>query len=237
MRDRLCRSAVIFLVAGLAGCAGTPAYDPSLTPAENELRQANARFDTTTGAGCAIGAGAGAVLGAVGSLAAGARGGTVVAATAGGGAVGAAVGCGAGYLVARNNQARSDTQAVTDDQVQQAQQDVAAYRRAAAASSQVAQDARERVAMLDQQYQQQSLTATNYQKNLANYRNSASMMTGQILHMQQESDALRQDAASQAPGKAAAMNNAAAQIDAARAQTQRALEDLNATLATVPAGV
>jgi hypothetical protein len=237
MRDRLCRGAVIFVVAVLGGCSTTPAYDPGLTPAENELRQANARFDTTTGAGCAVGAVGGAAIGLVGSLAAGARGGTVAAATAGGGAVGAAIGCGAGYLVARNNQSRSDTQAVTDDQVQQAQQDVAAYRRAAAASTQVAQDAHERVAMLDQQYQEQSLTATNYQKNLANYRNSASLMTKQILGMQQESDALRQDAAHQAPGKAAAMNNAAAQIDAARAQTQHALEDLNATLATVPAGV
>ncbi len=101
------RLSVVFLTSAgllLAGCA-SGGYDPNLSPAQNQLRQSNARFNQIIGEG----AGAGALLGGIAGLALGGRNRGQAALI--GAAAGGALGAGAGYAVASNNLSRSSSEA------------------------------------------------------------------------------------------------------------------------------
>lgn len=128
-RPRL-RATAFVLACGmlLVGCAANSGYDPSLSPAQNQLRQSNQRFTQTVGEGAV----AGAVLGGIAGLALGGRNRAQSAAI--GAAAGGALGAGAGYVVARNNLNRSSTEAQFNDAIQQASADSDAYQKSAAAS-------------------------------------------------------------------------------------------------------
>ncbi|TDH62160.1 hypothetical protein E2C06_13385 [Dankookia rubra] len=214
----------------LTSCAETFSAGQPLTPAQQELKQANQRFAQTTGEGALIGALIGAGLGA--ALGGHNRG---QAALIGAGA-GALFGGTAGYLVARNSFAQARTEANLRKAITEADLDAAAYNRSAVASEQIEAEARTRIAALDAQYRQKTITAGQYRQNIASYRESSDIMKKQLAQMGQTADSLRSDAITVPPADGEMMARSASQIDQARQREQRSYEELEALLASVPAG-
>lgn len=208
----------------LSACAGQMGGDP-LTPAQQQLQDANKRFVATT----AEGAAAGAVLGTlVGYAAGGARGALI------GGLGGAALGTAVGYSVAQNNLNQSHTEANLQALIQQANEDAAAYERSANASSQIASELRDKIASLDAQYAAHSISAAAYQAQIASYRKSADTMRQQVADMQKESATLHADAASSGGYHGTELDSAAGRIDAARRSEESSLHDVDQAMSAVP---
>jgi len=159
--------AVAFAAAAgilLSGCAaGSGSYDSGLSPAQNQLRQSNARFNQTIGEGAATGA----LLGGLAGLALGGR--NRAQATLIGVAAGGALGAGAGYAVANNNLNRSSTEAQFNDAIRQAGADADFYRASANSSAQIADDASADAARLGTQYRARQITQAQYRAGLAKY--------------------------------------------------------------------
>ena len=210
----------------LSGCAGQVAYDNSLSPAQNQLRQSNARFNQTVGEGAV----AGAVVGGLAGLALGGRD-RAGAAVLGAGA-GAALGAGAGYLVARNNLTRSSTEAQYADAIQQAAADADAYRSSAAASSQIADQATADAARLGAQYRARQISQAQYQAGLAKYQADNDIITKQANDARQTAAALRQDARIASPANRSQLAGSAADMEA----SQRELEQSRLRLSRALAG-
>ncbi len=184
------RAVAMTAAAGLllAGCAGgTVAYDTSLSPAENQLRQSNARFNQTVGEGAATGA----LLGGIAGLAFGGKNRGQAALL--GAAIGGAVGTGAGYAVARNNLSRSSTEAQFNDAIKQASADADAYRTSASASRQIANQAEAEAGRLRAQYQSHSITQEQYHAGLVKYRSDNEIISKQVHQAQEAAAAMRQD--------------------------------------------
>lgn len=214
----------------LAGCAGGGStYDPGLSPAQNQLRQSNARFNQTVGEGAA----AGALLGGVAGLALGGRN-RGQAALIGAGA-GAALGAGAGYLVARNNLSRSSTEAQFNDAIQQASADADAYRTSASASAQIADAAEADAARLGAAFRGRQISAAQYRAGLAKYQQDNAILTDQLGKSRQSAAAMRQDSRV-APGAngrqlgqtAADVEASSRQIEMSQARISRALAGADA---------
>ena len=208
----------------LSACAGQMGTDP-LTPAQQQLQNANKHFVATT----AEGAVAGAVLGALLGYAVAGKNGALI-----GGASGAAAGTAVGYSVAQNNVTQSHTEANLQAMIKQANGDAAAYERSAQASSQIVSDLRDKIASLDHQYAAHSIFASAYQSQVASYHNSADTMRQQIAAMEKESAALRADAASSGGYDSTTLNNLAGRIDAARQSEQSSLQKVDQAMSAVP---
>ena len=147
----------------LAACAQAT-YDTSLSPAQNELRAANARFTNTVITGAATGA----VLGGVaGALLAGRN--NRVQGAALGAAAGGALGAGAGYAVASNNARQTRSEDAYNGAIQEAQGEADAYRRSATASASIANEAETKLRTLNAQYAAKQISADAFRAQLANY--------------------------------------------------------------------
>lgn len=188
LRLRATASAAVFglLLSGCAGGAG--AYDSSLSPAQKQLRQSNARFNQTVGEG----AGAGALVGGLAGLALGGRnrGQAMLIGAAAGGALGA----GAGYAVAHNNLSRFSTEAQFNDAIQKAAAEADAFRSTADASRQIADQATADVRKLNQQLRAGQITQAQRRTVLANYQADNKSIAQQITEAQKSAAAMRQDA-------------------------------------------
>ena len=222
---RLRATAIAVVCAvGLSGCAaGGGAYDSSLSPAQNQLRQANQRFTQTVGEGAV----AGAVLGGIAGLALGGRNrgqAALIGATAGG-----ALGAGAGYLVARNNLSRSSTEAQFNDAIQQASAESKNYRSYAAAASQVADEAAAEAQRLRGQYQARQITQEQYRAGLAKYRADNDIIANQANTAQQTAAGMRQDSRIASGSNGMQLSSTANEIEA----SQRQLEQSRARLSRV----
>lgn len=221
-------SLVVAAGLSLGGCASQMAYDNSLSPAQNQLRQANARFNQTVGEGAV----AGALLGAVAGAALGGRN-RGQAALIGAGA-GAALGTGAGYLVARNNLGRSRTEADYSNAIQQAADDAAAYRQSAEASRQIAADATAEAARLSAQYRSRQITAAQYRAGISRFQQDSDIINQQVAQARQASAAMQQDASTAQGANRSALANTAADVEASRSQLERSADALSRALASVP---
>lgn len=159
----------------LAGCAAGGGYgDPSLSPAQNQLRQSNARFNETV----ATGAGAGALLGGIAGLALGGRNRGEAALI--GAAAGGALGAGAGYAVASNNLSRASSEAQFNDAIQQANAEANRFQSAAQASQQVADEATAEARKLNGQLRAGQITQAQYRAGLSKYQADNEAMAKQI---------------------------------------------------------
>lgn len=219
------------VVAGslaLSGCAGATADDASLTPAENQLRRANARFTQTVGEGAVVGALAGGVAGALlggrNRLA-----GAAIGATAGG-----ALGAGAGYLVARNNAQRTHSEADYNAAIDQAQQDAAAYRTSAEAARSIASQCESEIARLDGQYRSRQITAAQFRASVAKYQTDDDLLRKQVTDAQQTASSLRTMGAT--GNTAGSANSTASDIDSSRASLASSQAQLSRALSRVPQG-
>jgi uncharacterized membrane protein len=209
----------------LSACAGQFSNEP-LTPAQMQLKQANQQTATTVAEGAVVGAIIGGLLGyAIG----GGRGAVIGAGS------GMALGAATGYAVAQNNFRQARTESSLQALIQHANADADAYERSANASAQIAADLRAQSAQLSAQYAAHAISTAQYQERLANYRNSADIMTKQLGAMEKEAADLRKDAGS-GGSDVLPLNRAASRIDAARQRESAALQDLNAALSAVPAG-
>ena len=216
------------LLAGslaLSACASTTAYDSSLSPAENRLRQSNARFTQTV----AEGAGAGALLGAVAGLALGGRNRAQAALI--GARAGAVLGGGAGYLVGRNNLNRATTEQQFNDAIQQASADADAYRQSADASREIADQAYADASRLRAQYRSGQITQAQYRAGLNKYQADINIMNSQAASAQKAAAQMRQDSQI-APGEdRTRLSGLATDIDASSRQQEQTAARMSRLLA------
>lgn len=210
--------AVTFVAAAgilLSGCAGGAAYDPGLSPAQNQLRQSNARFNQTVGEG----AGAGALLGGIAGLALGGRNrgqAALIGATAGG-----ALGAGAGYAVARNNLSRASTEAQFNDAIQQASAQADDFRASARSSQQVADQATADVNRLNGELRAGQINQAQYRSKLANYRLDNNAMTRSITEARKSAATMRQNAGFTTGANSGQLLRSAADVEASSKQTEQ----------------
>lgn len=206
------------LMAGsmaLSACAGPTAYDNTLSPAQNQLRQSSARFSQTVGEGAV----AGALLGGIAGLVLGGR--NRAGAAAIGAAAGGALGAGAGYAVARNNLSRSSTEAQYADAIQQAQADAQNYRSAAADSRQVADQAYAEAGQLRSQARAGQITQAEYRSKISRYQADQDAITAQIKHSRETSDQLVRDASVASGSNRGELLRAKSEVDQSRLQFEQ----------------
>ena len=210
----------------LAGCAGGGGgYDPSLSPAENQLRQSNARFNQTVGTG----AGTGALLGAVAGLALGGRNRGQAALI--GAAAGGALGAGAGYAVARNNLNRASSEAQFNDAIQEANAEANRFRSAAQASQQVADEATADVRKLNGQLRAGQISQTQYRSALSKYQADNSALSTQISEARKAAAVMRQNAQVASAANSGQFTRSAADVEAYRNQIEQNQIRLSRSLA------
>ena len=218
-------SMILAVSLGLAGCAGQVAYDSSLSPAQNQLRQSNARFNQTVGEGAAVGA----VLGGLTGLAVGGR--NRVGAAAIGAAAGGAVGAGAGYLVARNNLSRGSTEAQFNDAIAQAQGEASKFQSSADASRQIADQAYADAQRLNGQLRSGQISQAQYRAGLSKYQADNSAMQTQINEARKASAAMRQDAGLASGANRGGFQSAAASVDRSAREMEQSQVRLSQMLA------
>jgi hypothetical protein len=216
----------------LAGCAGQLS-GPPLTPAQQQLKSANDRFNQTVGEGALIGALALGLVGAgIGAATGGGKGALI--GLGAGAALGGAVGAAVGYNVARKNYAQARTETNLKRLIAEANQDADAYHRSAVASRDIAREARIKIAALDAQYRAKTITAEQYRQSALSYKSSADIMQSQLTSSQEKILAMRADAASQPGGSRSELLNDAHQVELARRALKESSDSLAATLAMVP---
>jgi hypothetical protein len=225
-------AALMACIIMLTGCAGQLG-GPPLSPAQQQLRSANDRFNQTVGEGAAIGAIALGLVGAgVGAVAGGKQG--AVIGLAAGAALGGAVGAAMGYNVARKNYAQARTEDNLKKLIGEANQDADAYHRSASASRDIAKEARVKIAALDAQYRAKTITAEQYRQSSMTYKSSADIMQAQLTSSTAKITAMRADAARQKTSDRNELLNDARQVELARRALKESSDSLAATLAMVP---
>lgn len=222
------RSFAVAASAGilLAGCAAGGGYDPSLSPAQNQLRQSNARFNETV----ATGAGTGALLGGIAGLALGGRNRGQAALI--GAAAGGALGAGAGYAVANNNLSRASSEAQFRDAIQQANAEASRFQSAAQASQQIADDATADARRLDGQLRAGQITQAQYRSGLSKYQADNDAMTKQISEARKAAVVMRQSAQVASGANSGQFSRPAAETEAA----SNRMEQTQARLSRMMAG-
>lgn len=222
------RAASLLLAAsmGLSACAGQAAYDSNLSPAQNQLRQSNARFNQTVGEGAVTGA----VIGGLAGLALGGR--NRAGAAAMGAAAGGALGAGAGYLVARNNLSRSSTEAQFNDAIAQAQDEASRFQSSAQASRTVADQAYADAQRLNGQLRAGQITQAQYRAGVSKYQADNDAIQQQITEARKISSAMRQDAGVARGSGRGSLASAANSVD----RSTREMEQQQARLSQVLAG-
>ena len=220
------RSVVFLASAGLllAGCA-SGCYDPGLSPAQNQLRQSNARFNQTIGEG----AGAGALLGGLAGLALGGRNRGQAALI--GAAAGGALGAGAGYAVASNNLSRSSSEAQFNEAIQRASADADAFRASAQASQQIADQATADASRLGKQLRAGQITQAQYRAGIAKYQTDNGVITKQISEAQKTASTMRQNARVASGSNSGRFAGSASDVEASRSQMEQSQAKMSRLLA------
>ena len=217
-------SLTVSMTVLLLGCAAQ-GNDPNLSPAENQLRRSNQRFDQTVGEGAV----AGAVLGGLAGLALGGRN-RGQAALIGAGA-GGALGAGAGYMVARNNLSRSSTEAQFNQAIGKAAEDADAFRQDAITSQQIAARADSETVGLQRQLQANQITQQQYQTKMTNYRKDIDLMNSQANEARKQASAMRTDSQAASGNDRVRLLNIANSIEASGQQQEAAAAKLSNLLA------
>jgi hypothetical protein len=217
----------------LTAC-GTPLMQGEpLTPAQQQLKDSNARFNQTVFEGAAIGAVALGLVGAgLGAVVAGKQG--AILGGAAGVAAGAALGGAIGYRAAQKNYDQAKNEDNLKQLIAAANDDAIASQRSAEASRQVAADARAKIAALNQQYKSAAITLEQYKRTTSTYQESSKYMAEQEKGMRQEALSLRTDAASQAPQDRRAMLESARELDNSAGKVHAANDNLVKYLASAP---
>lgn len=208
----------------LAGCAGG-GYDPGLSPAQNQLRQSNARFNQTIGEG----AGAGALLGGIAGLALGGRNRGQAALI--GAAAGGALGAGAGYAVASNNLNRSSSEAQFTSAIQKASADADAFRSSAQASQQIADQATADASQLNKQLRAGQITQAQYRAGLAKYQADNDIITTQISEALKSAAMMRRNARVASGSNSGQFAGSASDVEASRIRLQQSQAKMSRLLA------
>ncbi|UPY38946.1 hypothetical protein [Sediminicoccus sp. KRV36] len=172
--SRPIRAAMLAMMAGLSlvGCASN-AYDPSLSPQQNAMRQQAGRWNATVATGALVGAAGGAALGAA---VGGRNRGTAALIGAGAGALGGLL---AGALVANRNLAFENQEMPLQDRIADAQARALELQRSAQAANELAADNIRRLDFLENQVRRGQI--------------SASALSAQARSMQADVDLMRQE--------------------------------------------
>ncbi|MBB2195714.1 GAS domain-containing protein [Gluconacetobacter dulcium] len=160
----------------LSACAA-PAYDSSLSPEENQLRQRQAQFNTTVGEGAAL----------VGGLAALGVGLATHSATnaAIAGAGGALLGGAIGYAVASRTQAQQMSEDGANKAIAHYREEVVNAQQDATAAEQTTAKAQQELVVLRQKLAANQISAADYQAKIANYRQDIAAMQAVQAHYAQ----------------------------------------------------
>jgi predicted nucleic acid-binding Zn-ribbon protein len=166
LRLRRLAAALIVPVA-LSACAAQPSYDPSLTPAQNQLRQANANWNRTIATGALVGAASGAAVGALASRNSGE--GALI-----GAGIGLLVGGLGAMVVADRNFTFARREATAQERVTNANAVASDLERRVQLANQVVAQNRSTLAQLDRQYQAGQITAAQYRERTGPMRDDLS---------------------------------------------------------------
>jgi hypothetical protein len=148
----------------LGACANSAVNDPSLTPAQRQLREANASWNNTVASGALVGAAAGA---AIGAAAANNRRGEAMLI---GALIGTAAGLVGGLVVANRNFTFADREAGAQARIDNANNVASDLERRAALANNVVAQNRARIADLDRQYRAGQITSAQYRARTESMR-------------------------------------------------------------------
>lgn len=210
-----------FLLA-LGACANT--NDPTLTPAERQLRQESNKFAQTTAEGAVFGALAGL---AIGYLAGGARGAAI------GAGAGALTGAVAGYEVAQNNYMQAKTEDNYNKAIQEARNNAQQYQADAASAQAVADQALADIAQLKQQYRSQAISVDQYRASLAKYSADVQAIEKLSTSAQSQIDTMTKESA-RAGAQGGGFAQSAAQMSASKASLDNSAEQVKRALSDTP---
>lgn len=223
MKKLSCVSLVAALM--LTACA-SDADNASLSPAERQLRQRNAHFNTVMVEGALVG---GLVGAGIGMLA-----GHNATSAALGGVSGAVAGTGVAYAVASRGEAQQQTEDSYKKAISDAQQSVAEATEDAAGSQAVADQAHAELASLDAQYKAHQIDKAQYAAAVQKYSRDADNLKGLAQNYAKRAQQMQTYAAGRSDAQMAA--NAAKmteQVNALKNNEARLL----ANLSQVPADV
>jgi uncharacterized protein HemX len=222
MLIRIARARILAATAAslllLSACATTNAGGEPLTPAQQQLRSQNERFNETVATGAVVGAIALGILGAL--LAGNNRGqGAAVGALAG-----AAIGGAAGTYIAARNERYATREQAANARISAANREAAELERTALAAEQVAKENRERLAALQARVKAGQATAAQLRAQQATAQQDLELMNDAIAHSRKVEGAMRADGVPQA-----------ASVQDSRRRMEDAARDLQGALAQVPA--
>jgi len=162
---------MLALVAGfgLAGCAMN-AYDPSLSPQQNAMRQQAGRWNATVATGTLVGAASGAALGAA---VGGRNRGTAALIGAGIGALG---GLAAGAMVANRNLAFENQEMPLRDRIADARQRTQEVQRSAQTANDLTSDNLRRLDQLEAQYRRGQISSASYANQARSMQDDVDLM-------------------------------------------------------------
>lgn len=176
---------VVALPLALSACVGAPAYDPNLTPAQNQLRQANANWNSTVATGALAGAATGALAGAALS---GNRGqGALI-----GGLIGLAGGLAAGAMVADRNFTFANREASAQNRIENATAVANALEEQSRTAQQVVEQNRRTLADLNRQYRARQISAAEFQARTETMRTDLAAMRQGVENGKQARDQINQ---------------------------------------------
>lgn len=205
----------------LSGCAA-PANDPNLTPAQNQLRQANRNWYAAVLTGAGVGAATGA---AAGALAGGNRGQNALI----GAAIGLAVGTVGGLMVANRNYEFANAQLNATQRIDAANAMATRLEQLAdSADATVAQN-RRTLAELDRQYRARQITAAEYNQRTAQMRADQQEMQTAVERAKDMRVQMNQSRA-QVPG----MRQAEERLGPAQRRLEASAAELDEMLSKVP---
>jgi len=203
----------------LSACATTGPGGEPLTPAQQQLRAQNQRFNDTVATGVVAGA---LALGLLGALLAGPRSRGEGAAL--GALAGAAVGGAAGTYIAARNERYATREQAAQARIAAANQEAAELERTALAAEQVAKENRERLAVLQARVKAGQATAAQLSAQVATAREDLALMNEAIAHSRKVEGAMRADGVPQA-----------ASVQESRRRMEEAARELEGALAQLPA--
>jgi hypothetical protein len=170
----------------LSACAATHTNDPTLTPAQNQLRQANAGWNQTVAAGAALGAASGAAIGAMSSNNRGQ--GALIGAVAG-----LIIGGLAATEVANRNFGFANREIGAQARVENANTVAADLERRAQLADQVVAQNRTKLADLDRRYRAGQITAAQYNQQVAPIREDVDQLKKSAQQGREARDAINQE--------------------------------------------
>jgi len=190
-RFRPIRPVILALVAAvsLVGCA-TNAYDPSLSPQQNAMRQQAGRWNATVATGTLVGAASGA---AIGAAVGGRNRGSAALIGAGIGALG---GLAAGAMVANRNLAFENQEMPLRDRIADARQRTQELQRSAQTANDLTTDNLRRLDQLEGQYRRGQISTSSYASQARSMQADVDLMRGEQNGAQNFADRLANSAQS-----------------------------------------